>query len=201
MGPISRRSSTRRPRSKRARFSSPPGRTSSPCPETAHDRCVIGVASGAGDLKPALRLGARPGEPRVPVALVGPRLLQGGRRPGAIALGDLLTTSDTPGHATGRRPVAAAGAIMGKALAPLESGRGLIPVVLTLQVAMATLSVRQIAQTCLGKTGDLSVNSDVYGYIFREDGDRSSARSAASTRPQPPAAHPLPPPTPRDDLG
>ena len=33
---------------------------------------------------------------------------------------------------------------------------------------MATLSVRQIAQTCLGKTGDLSVNSDVYGYIFRE---------------------------------
>ena len=33
---------------------------------------------------------------------------------------------------------------------------------------MATLSVRQIAQNCLGKTGNLSVNSDVYGYIFRE---------------------------------
>ena len=33
---------------------------------------------------------------------------------------------------------------------------------------MATLSVRQIAQSCLGKAGDLSVNSDVYGYIFRE---------------------------------
>jgi hypothetical protein len=33
---------------------------------------------------------------------------------------------------------------------------------------VATLSVRQIAQSCLGKTGNLSVNSDVYGYIFRE---------------------------------
>ncbi|MCP9485276.1 MAG: M10 family metallopeptidase domain-containing protein [Gaiellaceae bacterium MAG52_C11] len=33
---------------------------------------------------------------------------------------------------------------------------------------MATLSVRQIAQNCLGKTGNLSVNSDVYGYVFRD---------------------------------
>ena len=33
---------------------------------------------------------------------------------------------------------------------------------------MATLSVRQIAQTCLGRTGDISVNSHVYGYIFRD---------------------------------
>jgi hypothetical protein len=30
-------------------------------------------------------------------------------------------------------PVVAAGAIMGKALAPLDRGRGLIPVLLTLQ--------------------------------------------------------------------
>lgn len=35
-----------------------------------------------------------------------------------------------------------------------------------------TLSVRQIAQQCLGVTGPLSVNSDVYGYRFR-DGDGS----------------------------
>lgn len=33
---------------------------------------------------------------------------------------------------------------------------------------MATLSVRQIAQNCLGVTGNISVNSDVYGYIFRD---------------------------------
>jgi hypothetical protein len=33
---------------------------------------------------------------------------------------------------------------------------------------VATLSVRQIAQNCLGATGDISVNSHVYGYIFRD---------------------------------
>jgi hypothetical protein len=102
--------------------------------EAAHDRRVIGVAAGAGDLKPALRLGARPGERRVPVALVGRVYCKADADRGAIALGDLLTTSDTPGHAMRvDDPVAAAGAIMGKALAPLDSGRGLIPVVLTLR--------------------------------------------------------------------
>jgi hypothetical protein len=102
--------------------------------ETAHDRRVVGVASGAGDLKPALRLGARPGAPRVPVSLVGRVYCKADADRGAIALGDLLTTSDTPGHAMRvDDPAAAAGAIVGKALAPLDSGRGLIPVVLTLQ--------------------------------------------------------------------
>lgn len=33
---------------------------------------------------------------------------------------------------------------------------------------MATLSVRDIADDCLGVSGDLSVDSDVYGYIFRD---------------------------------
>ncbi|MFN0145850.1 MAG: zinc-dependent metalloprotease family protein [Dehalococcoidia bacterium] len=33
---------------------------------------------------------------------------------------------------------------------------------------MATLSVRTIASNCLGKNGTLSLNSDVYGYIFRD---------------------------------
>ncbi|MFC9664589.1 reprolysin-like metallopeptidase [Nocardia sp. NPDC127606] len=32
---------------------------------------------------------------------------------------------------------------------------------------MATLSVRDIATTCLGKSGDISIDTDVYGYIFR----------------------------------
>jgi hypothetical protein len=34
---------------------------------------------------------------------------------------------------------------------------------------MATLSVRAIAEQHLDKTGDLSINSDVYGYIYRGD--------------------------------
>jgi hypothetical protein len=33
---------------------------------------------------------------------------------------------------------------------------------------MATLSVRQIAKSCLGVDGNISINSDIYGYIFRD---------------------------------
>lgn len=33
---------------------------------------------------------------------------------------------------------------------------------------MATLSVRDIARRCLGVTGDMSVNSQLYGYVFRD---------------------------------
>ena len=107
---------------------------------TARDRRVIGVASGAGGLRPALRLASRPGtpavpgEPRVPVAMVGRVYCKADAQHGAITAGDLLTSSDVAGHAMRvEDPAAAAGAIMGKALAPLEGGRGVIPVVLTLQ--------------------------------------------------------------------
>ena len=51
-----------------------------------------------------------------------------------VAAGDLLTTSATRGHAqkvTDRG--AALGAVLGKAMAPLESGHGLIPVLVGLQ--------------------------------------------------------------------
>jgi hypothetical protein len=100
----------------------------------ACDRRVIGVASGAGDLRSALRLGTRRGENRVPVALAGRVYCKADAGHGAIALGDLLTTSTTEGHAMRvDDPAAAAGAIMGKALANLDSGRGLIPVLLALR--------------------------------------------------------------------
>jgi hypothetical protein len=92
------------------------------------------VASGAGTLHSALRLGARAGEDRVPVGVTGRVYCKADARHGAIALGDLLTTSATRGHAmrVGDH-AAAAGAIVGKALAPLDQGRGLIPVLLALQ--------------------------------------------------------------------
>ena len=49
---------------------------------------------------------------------------------------------------------------------------------------MATLSVRQIAQNCLGVTGDISVNTHVYGYIFRDaDGSVFGTLSASDTLP------------------
>ena len=101
---------------------------------TACDRRVVGIASGAGSLRSALRLGVRPGGQRVPVAVVGRAYCKVDAEHGSIALGDLLTTSPTEGHAMRvSDPAAAVGAIMGKALAPLGRGRGLIPVLLGLR--------------------------------------------------------------------
>jgi hypothetical protein len=49
-------------------------------------------------------------------------------------VGDLLTTSPTPGHAMAARDHGRAfGAVFGKALAPLQSGIGLLPVLVALQ--------------------------------------------------------------------
>jgi hypothetical protein len=71
---------------------------------------------------------------RVPIALVGRVRVKVSAENGAIAVGDLLTTSETPGHAMrcGDRP-GYAGAILGKALEPLARGIGLITVLVTLQ--------------------------------------------------------------------
>jgi hypothetical protein len=49
-------------------------------------------------------------------------------------VGDLLTTSPTPGHAMkATDPLRAFGAVLGKALLPLRSGQGLIPVLIAMQ--------------------------------------------------------------------
>ncbi|WP_280300289.1 zinc-dependent metalloprotease family protein [Nocardia abscessus] len=49
---------------------------------------------------------------------------------------------------------------------------------------MATLSVRDIASDCLGKSGDISIDTDVYGYIFRDtDGSVFGALGPADTFP------------------
>jgi len=61
-------------------------------------------------------------------------------RNGAIAIGDLLVTAPTPGHAMRSVPISIGGAeihrpgtIVGKALESLETGKGEILVLLTLQ--------------------------------------------------------------------
>jgi hypothetical protein len=52
---------------------------------------------------------------------------------GSIAVGDLLTTSPTPGHAMKAcDPQRAFGAVLGKALKPWIGARGLIPILVTL---------------------------------------------------------------------
>ena len=100
----------------------------------AYDRRVIGIAAGAGGLRSGLRLGTRPGKERIPVAVAGRAYCKADAAYGPIALGDLLTSSSTHGHAMRvADPAAAAGAIIGKALGKLEHGMGLIPVLLALR--------------------------------------------------------------------
>lgn len=101
----------------------------------AYDRKVAGVVSGAGDYRPAIVLdkdGSR--TDRAAVAMVGKVFCKVDAESGPVEVGDLLTTSATPGHAMKAADSARAfGAIVGKALRPLEGGRGLIPILVALQ--------------------------------------------------------------------
>jgi len=105
-----------------------------PC-NSAYDKRVAGVISGAGGYKPGIVLDRQQTEPlqvnykRLPIALLGKVFCRVDAQHAAIEVGDLLTTSPTLGHAmkaTDREN--AFGAVIGKALAPLDRGRGLIPV-------------------------------------------------------------------------
>jgi hypothetical protein len=104
--------------------------------ERAYDKCVVGVISGAGAYRPGIVLDRRPHPVgnRQPLALVGKVFCKVDADFGAIAVGDLLTTSATPGHAMAALDSAKAfGAVIGKALQPLREGRGLIPILVALQ--------------------------------------------------------------------
>lgn len=102
----------------------------------AYDRTVAGVISGAGGVKTGMLMGqaGSMADGRHPVALTGRVYVWCDARTGAIHPGDLLTTSDTPGHAMKVSDHAAAqGAILGKAMSALETGRGLVLVLVSLQ--------------------------------------------------------------------
>ena len=101
----------------------------------SYDTKVAGVVSGAGGVKPGLRLqqdGVLEGDH--PVALSGRVYVKADAGTGSIRPGDLLTTSATPGHAMKVGDHARAqGAILGKAMTELDSGTGLVLVLVTLQ--------------------------------------------------------------------
>jgi hypothetical protein len=104
-----------------------------PC-ETAYDSRVLGVVSGAGGFKPAIVLDRQGGSNRRAVALMGKVFCLADAGFGAIQPGDVLTTSVTRGHAMRAEDRSnAVGAIIGKALGSLESGRGMIPILAILQ--------------------------------------------------------------------
>lgn len=68
----------------------------------------------------------------IPVAIMGIVPCKVTDEGGAIRRGDLLTTSSLPGHAM-KATQARIGAVLGKALGDLESGTGIIEILLTLQ--------------------------------------------------------------------
>jgi hypothetical protein len=106
--------------------------------QSAYDTRVIGIVS----TDPGVTLGTRedgnPGEALIAVAGRVPCKVDAGN--GAIRPGDLLSTSDTPGYAMKAMPVNIGGieiykpsTVLGKAMGSLESGTGVIEVVVTLQ--------------------------------------------------------------------
>jgi len=105
-----------------------------PC-DKAYDRRVAGVISGAGTLRPGMVLGRRAdGVRRAPLALLGTVYCWVDADHGPIAVGDLLTTSPTAGHAMkASDPVAAFGCVLGKALDGCRAGVGLIRILVSLQ--------------------------------------------------------------------
>ncbi len=102
----------------------------------AYDRCVAGVVSGANNFSVGAVLGNLPGQADAPaIALSGRVYVSCDTTGGAIEPGDLLTTSDTPGHAMKASDSSLShGAVIGKAMEPLASGkRGLVLVLVNLQ--------------------------------------------------------------------
>ena len=104
---------------------------------TAYNTCVAGIVSGANGINPGLCLSQEGvnADGQHKVALSGRVYCMADASLGEIKPGDLLTTSDTPGHAMKVRDrERAQGAILGKAMSRLARGeKGHVLVLVTLQ--------------------------------------------------------------------
>lgn len=111
--------------------------------ETAYDHKVAGIVSGAGGVRTGLLMGQKrePGQDhllvdgKIAVALTGRVYCYVDATQAEVSPGDLLTTSDTPGHAMKVLDHARAqGAIIGKAMTSLPRGeKGLVLVLVNMQ--------------------------------------------------------------------
>ena len=113
----------------------PTGRNRVRTADAPYDTGVLGAVSA----QPGVLLG-EPGPGKVLVAQSGRVTVKVDASYGAIASGDLLSTSPTPGHAMRSEPLTLGelswhrpGTVLGKALEPLPAGRGEILVLITLQ--------------------------------------------------------------------
>ncbi len=101
----------------------------------AYDPKVAGVVSGANGVRPGIQMG-QTGllEGATPVAMAGRVYVKCSAENGAIAPGDLLTTSSARGHAMRATDASRAnGAVLGKAMSALDAGTGLVLVLVNLQ--------------------------------------------------------------------
>jgi hypothetical protein len=100
-----------------------------------YDKKVAGVVSGANGYSPGIVMDdSLAPEKRAPVALNGKVYCKVDAGFSAIEVGDLLTTSPVEGHAMKATDQSRAfGAVIGKALGSLDTGCGLIPVLVSLQ--------------------------------------------------------------------
>jgi hypothetical protein len=101
-----------------------------------YDSKVAGIVSGAGGVKPGMLMGQKgtKADGKHPVALTGRVYCWVDATHGAVQPGDMITTSSTPGHgmkASDRER--AFGSIIGKAMTGLDSGKGLVLVLVSLQ--------------------------------------------------------------------
>jgi hypothetical protein len=104
--------------------------------DQAYDKTVAGIISGANGVNPGLTLKQKgtSADGDQPVALSGRVYCLCDASYGPIEPGDLLTSSATPGHAMAVKDhTRAQGAIIGKAMATLTEGKGLVLVLVTLQ--------------------------------------------------------------------
>jgi hypothetical protein len=104
--------------------------------EKAYDRTVAGIISGANGINPGLTMNQEGtiADGSLPVALTGRVYALADASYSAIQPGDLLTTSNTPGHVMKVTDhTKAQGTILGKAMSPLEQGQGLVLVLVSLQ--------------------------------------------------------------------
>ena len=102
----------------------------------AYDKTVAGIMSGAGGVRPGMLMGQQGSvaDGQHPVALTGRVYCWVDADQGAIKAGDMITTSEVPGHGMKVQDHARAqGAIIGKAMSSLESGKGLVLVLVSLQ--------------------------------------------------------------------
>lgn len=103
----------------------------------AFDKKVAGVISGAGGVKTGMLMGqtGTKADGKHAVALTGRVYCWvDADAGGAIAPGDLITTSATPGHGMkAGNDTRGSGALIGKAMSSLPSGKGLVLVLVSLQ--------------------------------------------------------------------